>query len=49
MRIVMAAHSFPRSDGDIAGAFIWRLAEALDATVRQHMTSSDADIEETVA
>lgn len=29
MRIVMAAHSFPRVEGDIAGAFLWRLAEAL--------------------
>jgi glycosyltransferase involved in cell wall biosynthesis len=29
MRIVMAAHSFPRAEGDIAGAFLWRLAEAL--------------------
>ncbi len=25
----MVAHSFPRADGDIAGAFIWRLGEAL--------------------
>lgn len=25
----MAAHSFPRGEGDVAGAFIWRLAEAL--------------------
>ena len=29
MRIVMAAHSFPRGEGDLAGAFIWRLCEAL--------------------
>jgi len=29
MRIVMVAHSFPRTDHDIAGAFIWRLGEAL--------------------
>jgi glycosyltransferase involved in cell wall biosynthesis len=29
MRIVMAAHSFPRVEGDVAGAFLWRLAEAL--------------------
>lgn len=25
----MVAHSFPRVEGDVAGAFIWRLAEAL--------------------
>lgn len=25
----MVAHAFPRWDGDLAGAFIWRLAEAL--------------------
>lgn len=25
----MVAHSFPRTDGDVAGAFIWRLGEAL--------------------
>jgi glycosyltransferase involved in cell wall biosynthesis len=29
MRIVMVSHSFPRAEGDVAGAFIWRLAEAL--------------------
>src|SRR5258708_7567862 len=29
MQIVMAAHSFPRAEGDVAGAFIWRLGEAL--------------------
>jgi glycosyltransferase involved in cell wall biosynthesis len=29
VKIVMAAHSFPRGEGDVAGAFIWRLAEAL--------------------
>ncbi len=29
MRIVMAAHTFPRGQGDVVGAFIWRLAEAL--------------------
>src|SRR5262245_38949157 len=29
MRIVMVSHNFPRGEGDIAGAFIWRLAEAL--------------------
>jgi glycosyltransferase involved in cell wall biosynthesis len=29
MRIVMAAHSFPRAEGDVAGAFLWRFAEAL--------------------
>lgn len=34
MRIVMVAHSFPRDEGDLAGAFIWRLAEAL--TTRGH-------------
>ncbi len=27
----MVAHSFPRADGDVAGAFIWRLGEALIA------------------
>jgi len=31
MRVVMVAHSFPRSDGDIAGVWIGRLAEALAA------------------
>jgi glycosyltransferase involved in cell wall biosynthesis len=25
----MVAHSFPRSEGDVAGAFLWRLARAL--------------------
>lgn len=30
----MVSHSFPRAEGDIAGAFIWRLAEAL--TTRGH-------------
>jgi glycosyltransferase involved in cell wall biosynthesis len=25
----MVAHSFPRAEGDLAGAFLWRLAEAL--------------------
>src|SRR5437016_2021877 len=29
MRIVMAAHSFPRGEGDVAGAFIWRFAQAM--------------------
>jgi glycosyltransferase involved in cell wall biosynthesis len=29
MRILMVAHSFPRGEGDVAGAFLWRLAEAL--------------------
>ncbi|MBI4542804.1 MAG: glycosyltransferase family 4 protein [Gemmatimonadetes bacterium] len=29
MRVVMLAHSFPRGEGDFAGSFIWRLAEAL--------------------
>ncbi len=29
MRILMVAHSFPRGDGDLAGAFLWRLGEAL--------------------
>jgi glycosyltransferase involved in cell wall biosynthesis len=29
MRILMVAHSFPRTAGDVAGAFIWRLGEAL--------------------
>jgi len=29
MRILMVAHSFPRSPGDIAGAALWRLAEGL--------------------
>ncbi len=27
----MVAHSFPRAEGDVAGAFIWRLGEALTA------------------
>lgn len=31
MRVVMVAHSFPREAGDIAGHFLWRLAEALAA------------------
>ncbi len=29
MRILMVAHSFPRTAGDVAGAFLWRLGEAL--------------------
>lgn len=29
MRILMVAHSFPRMEGDVAGAFLGRLAEAL--------------------
>lgn len=29
MRLVMVAHSFPRSETDVAGAFLWRFAEAL--------------------
>ena len=29
MRILMVAHSFPRADGDVAGAFLWRLGEGL--------------------
>ncbi|MBI1723076.1 MAG: glycosyltransferase [Gemmatimonadetes bacterium] len=29
MRVVMVAHSFPRTEGDVAGAFLWRFAEAL--------------------
>ncbi|HWO89620.1 MAG TPA: glycosyltransferase [Gemmatimonadales bacterium] len=29
MRLLWVAHSFPRVEGDIAGAFLWRLAEAL--------------------
>jgi len=29
MRVVMVAHSFPRSEGDVAGAFLGRLAQAL--------------------
>jgi len=31
MRVVMVAHSFPRSEGDVAGAFVGRLAQALAA------------------
>ena len=31
MRVVMVAHSFPRSEGDVAGAFLGRLAQALAA------------------
>ncbi|HVO35249.1 MAG TPA: glycosyltransferase [Gemmatimonadales bacterium] len=31
MRVVMVAHSFPRFDGDVAGAFVGRLAQALAA------------------
>jgi glycosyltransferase involved in cell wall biosynthesis len=27
----MVAHAFPRAEGDVAGAFVWRLAEALAA------------------
>lgn len=33
----MVAHSFPRVEGDLAGAFLWRLAEAL--VVRGHTVS----------
>jgi glycosyltransferase involved in cell wall biosynthesis len=29
MRILMVTHNFPRVAGDVAGAFLWRLAEAL--------------------
>jgi len=29
MRILFVAHSFPRAEGDFAGAFLWRLAEGL--------------------
>ena len=29
MRVVMVAHSFPRAEDDVAGAFLWRFAEAL--------------------
>lgn len=29
MRVVMVAHAFPRTEGDVAGAFLWRFAEAL--------------------
>jgi len=31
MHVVMVAHSFPRQPGDVAGHFIWELAEALAA------------------
>ena len=31
MRVVMVAHSFPRSEGDVAGVWIGRLAQALAA------------------
>jgi glycosyltransferase involved in cell wall biosynthesis len=31
MRLVMVAHSFPRHPGDVAGHFLWQLAEALAA------------------
>ena len=31
MRVVMVAHSFPRAEGDMAGAFVGRLAQALAA------------------
>jgi len=31
MRVVMVAHSFPRHPGDVAGHFLWQLAEALAA------------------
>jgi glycosyltransferase involved in cell wall biosynthesis len=29
MRVLMVAHSFPRTPDDVAGAFLWRLCEAL--------------------
>src|SRR5512138_368660 len=29
MRVLMVAHSFPRTPDDVAGAFLWRLGEAL--------------------
>lgn len=29
MRVLMVAHSFPRTPDDVAGAFLWRLAEGL--------------------
>lgn len=31
MRILMVTHNFPRGEGDIPGAFLWRLAEGLVA------------------
>jgi glycosyltransferase involved in cell wall biosynthesis len=40
MHVVMVAHSFPRAEGDIAGAFVWRLAEAL--AVRGHAVTAIA-------
>jgi glycosyltransferase involved in cell wall biosynthesis len=36
----MVAHSFPRAEGDVAGAFVWRLAEAL--AVRGHAVTAIA-------
>ncbi len=31
MRVLMVTHNFPRAEGDIPGAFLWRLAEGLVA------------------
>lgn len=39
----MAAHSFPRVEGDIAGAFLWRLAEALAARGHGVLVLAPAD------
>jgi glycosyltransferase involved in cell wall biosynthesis len=40
MRVVMVAHSFPRFEGDVAGVWIGRLAEAL--AVRGHAVTAIA-------
>ena len=39
----MVAHSFPRWEGDFAGAFVWRLAQALAEHGHQVTAIAPAD------
>ncbi len=43
MRVVMIAHSFPRWRGDVAGSFLLRLAEALQARGHQVAVVAPSD------